>query len=244
MNALPSADIAAAIDLVLAFHNAEADAAARLRFTHSVWSAKHASGDGVERFARDDPPGRPVSHDGAPHVSAVHACFGDLTMVRIDDFARGAVRMHFLLKQDGAWRLVGEIGAAAEQAARSARFAEHGAEAALRSALADYYRAVTEGDAPAIRALFAPCWEMKNLEHGRIVAEGVDAFVARIEPGPLPGYWDDRQVTHVEFITDRVALMRVDRPSRPSTTAFAFFRIGAAWRMTDKIWADGAPAVP
>jgi hypothetical protein len=63
--------------------------------------------------------------------------------------------------------------------------------------------------------------------------------VQRIEAGPLPGYDHNRHIADVQVIARRIAYVRVDRPSTPSTTVFALHRGDDGWRLIDKVWTDG-----
>lgn len=220
-----------------------ADIAGAERLLHRVWKAKVAGPDGAGGArTRDDCLAGIGAREARPAyaTTSVQLCPHDLAVVRADDYRHAAAVLYFLLRDnDGSWRIVGEASASAEVGYRPAHFEHRATEVAVLEVMAEYYRAVTEGDAGAIQKIFAPFWQMKNHEGGVIVAEDRAAFVARIEPGPLPGYWDDRQIADVQVIYDRLAYVRVDKPSTPSTTVFAFMKLNGHWRVIDKVWVDG-----
>jgi hypothetical protein len=68
------------------------------------------------------------------------------------------------------------------------------------------------------------------------VCEDRAEFLRRIEAGPMVGYARDRQVADVQIVHDRLAYVRVNKPSTPGVTVFLFFKLGQRWRMVDKAW--------
>lgn len=176
---------------------------------------------------------------GGAHLSNVQGCFTDFAIARLDDWEHAASTFLLLFKEHDAWRITGEACANATAGARAPQFRARDTEREVLDVLEDYYRAVTEGDPAAIRCIFAPCWSMTNHENDNIVSEDTDAFAKRLEEGPLPTYWDDRRIADVQIVAGRLAYVRVDKPSTPSTTVFMFARLGDAWKVIDKAWADG-----
>lgn len=223
------------------------DPALAERILHPVWRAKRAARQGAGRIEmradflerlRDG--GGPTA--SAPHLSSVQMCFGDFAIARTDNWASASGALHLLFKEKGAWRIAGEASAGADTGSRDGHFTPRGEEAAVLDVLGKYYRAVTDGDPATIKRIFAPFWEMKNHENEVVVTENKDTFVKRIESGPLDGYWDDRQIADVQIIAGRLAYVRVDRPSTPSTTIFIFMKISGTWLVIDKAWTDGRKA--
>lgn len=206
----------------------------------TIWHAKRADADGVtvvERAALLDGADA-ASGEGGAYLSSVSMCAGDFEVARADRFDPPASTFMLLFKDAGAWRIAGEARVDARTGKRDAHFAVRNSERDVLDVLEAYYRAVTEGDPDAVPRIFAPCWHMKNHENGALVAEGAEAFAARLVD-PLPIYWSDRQVADIQIAFDRIAYVRVDRPSTPGTTVFLFARIRDAWRMIDKAWTDG-----
>lgn len=191
----------------------------------------------VERAALLDAAAVAPGEAGA-YLSGVSMCAGDFAVVRADRFDPPASTFMLVFKDAGVWRVAGEAHVDARMGKRDAHFAARNSERDVLDVLEAYYRAVTEGDPDAVRRIFAPCWHMKNHEDGALVVEGVEAFAARLAK-PLPIYWSDRQVADVQIAFDRIAYVRVDRPSTPGTTVFLFARIGDAWLIIDKAWTDG-----
>lgn len=188
----------------------------------------------LETIDRATPVPEPVE------VSGVQLCFGQLAIVRTEYWAMAQSSIHTLLK-DGArgWTLIGEARLHPAHARRAARFDPALATPEALAVLDRYYRAVTDGEPAPLEDIFDAGWHMKNHEFGEIVCEDKAAFIKRIEPGPLPGYSDNRQIADVQVIADQIAYVRVDRPSTPSTTIFVLFRVGGRWVVSDKVWADG-----
>lgn len=243
---LASDEVAAAQCTIEAFEASigAADVASADRLLHPVWKAKIAGPDGTggARTREDCLAGIGARREARPAfaTTSVQLCFHDMAVIRADDYQHAAAVLYLLLRDDdGIWRIVGEGSASAEVGCRPSHFERRSTEAAVLEVMAEYYRAVTEGDPGTIQKIFAPFWEMKNHEYGVIVAEDKAAFVARIEPGPLLGYWDDRQIADVQVIYDRLAYVRVDKPSTPSTTVFLFMKLNGRWRLIDKAWVDG-----
>lgn len=210
---------------------------------HPVWTAKRAAPGGkaeVEErtslLRRADAGG---ALQGAPEVTSVQIAHPDFAIVRADDWKAPSGTIFLLLTSHRGWRIVGEATAGAAGGFREERFSARSEESAVFAVLEEYYRAVTVGDPDALRRIFAPFWQMKNRDGDAIVAEGVDAFVARVAPGPLPGYWDDRQIADVQLIAGRLAYVRVDKPSVRSTTVFMFMKIAGRWLVIDKAWSAG-----
>ena len=213
------------------------------RILHPVWSAKRAAPAGraeVEErasFIRRAMTIAPEIDDRV--ITSVQICHPEFAVVRADDWTACSTSIFLLLVDKTGWRIVGEAWAGAAVGERDARFASRMEEGAALQVLEQYYRAVTDGDPQFLRRIFAPIWQMKNHENGEIVSEGTDAFVARIDQGPLPGYWDDRQISDVQIVSGRLAFARVDRPSTPSTTVFLFMKIAGDWLIIDKVWSVG-----
>ncbi len=219
------------------------DAAALAPLLDPIWQRKGISPDGAITIeTRDDFLTRMQGGGavpGAAHLSCVQACFGDFAIARLDHWESVSSAILLVFKVGGAWRIAGEAHADASAGGRSPRFRARDTEREVLDVLEAYYRAVTGGDPAAIREIFAPCWSMTNHEAADIVSEGTDAFVRRLEEGPLPTYWDDRQIADVQIIANQLAYVRVDKPSTPSTTVFMFARAGSQWQVIDKAWADG-----
>lgn len=172
-------------------------------------------------------------------ITSVQICHPEFAIVRADDWAACSTSIFLLLTDKTGWRIVGEAWAGAAVGERDERFASRMEEGAVLQVLEQYYRAVTDGDSQSVRRIFASIWQMKNHENGAIVSEGIDAFAARIDQGPLPGYWDDRQISDVQITSGRLAFVRVDKPSTPSTTVFLFMKIAGDWLIIDKAWSVG-----
>ncbi|MGE3930441.1 MAG: nuclear transport factor 2 family protein [Hyphomonadaceae bacterium] len=171
-------------------------------------------------------------------ITAIAPCFDDFATVRGDNWNGCTTTFLLLFKAHGAWTVAGELSADVGARARDAHFAARAAEHEVLSVLHEYYRGVTHGDGAAMRRIFAPCWHMKNHEGEALVSEETEAFVQRLD-GDYSTYWNDRQIADVHVAGDRIAYVRVNRPSTPSTTVFLFARTPPGWRITDKAWTDG-----
>lgn len=169
-------------------------------------------------------------------LTAIASSFIDFAVVRADDRVAFGTSFLMLFNDRGAWKVAGE--ASSVDVERDARFVSRNTERAVLDVLEEYYRSVTESDKNGIRRIFASCWHMKNHEDGALVCEGPDAFVERLD-STFPGYWDDRQIVDVQIAGNRLAYVRVDRPSTPSTTIFFFANCGGEWKIIDKAWTDG-----
>lgn len=211
-----------------------------------IWHGKHVGRDGVQLETRAELLARIKAgpENCTATVTSIHRCFSDFAIVRADAWEAPGTSMLLAFKEHGAWRIAGEASAEAINGVRTARFEPSDAEARVFAVLADYYRAVTEGTPDLVRQAFAPCWHMKNHDEAHpgpdapLTAEETDSFAARIGQ-PLPGYWDDRQIADVQIMWDRLAYVRVNRPSTPSTTVFLFARDHGGWKIIDKAWTDG-----
>lgn len=223
---------------------ASGDAESAERLLHPVWRSKLAVAQMGRRVVLREAYISNVEgrHAMRPEcqLTSIQVCGHDLAVARAENAGETTVALHLLLRDlNGGWRMVGEASASASAGRRSARFENRSAETAVLDVMAEYYRAVTEGDVAAIEKIFAPFWEMKNHENGEIASEDKAAFMRRIESGPLPGYWDDRQIADVQIIYDRLAFVRIDQPSTPSTTVFLLMKLSDHWRVIDKAWVDG-----
>ncbi len=170
-----------------------------------------------------------------PAITSVQMFFGDFAIVRADSWVAPAATLFFLFKCHGRWRIAGEASASASVGARRAAYDPQTAERDVLDVLGVYYRAVETGDGAALDRIFHPAWHMKNIEGGRVVAEGGDAFRKRLEK-PTHGYTRDRQIADVQIVFDRMAFVRIDKPSTPGVTAFVFFKLAGRWLIVDKVW--------
>lgn len=222
------------------------DAEALESLVAAIWHGKTVGGEGAKLETRAELIARINAgpENCTASVSSVQRCFDDLAVVRADAWKEPGAALALMFKERGVWRVAGEASAEAADGERPAHFEGKGTQAAVLEVLADYYRAVTEGDPALVRSVFAPCWHMKNHDEdappaeASLLAEGTEAFAMRLEQ-PLPGYWDDRHVADVQIIWNRLAYVRVDRPSTPSTTVFLFARDRDGWKIIDKAWTDG-----
>lgn len=210
---------------------------------HPIWNAKIIGEDddvqmiSRERFAERAGRNEAIAPDY--QISAVDFSHDRMAITRVDDWHARATSMHLLLKDRVDWVHVGMLTAKESIQGADARFSSRTTESAVLDVLQKYYRAVTEGDPLTIDEIFHSCWQMKNHEGDKIVSEDKSAFIGRIEAGAVEGYDADRRISCVKVIADRLAFVRIDRPSTPSTTSFFFVRCGGEWRITDKIWVDG-----
>jgi hypothetical protein len=213
------------------------------RLLHPIWCAKRAApasrAEVEERAAFLSRAVTIASETDDSVITSVQVCHPEFAVVRADDWAARSTSIFLLLTDMTGWRIVGEASAGAAAGDLDRRFMSRAEEGAVLQVLEQYYRAVTDGDPQPLRRIFASIWQMKNHENGEIVAEGVEAFTARIDQGPLPGYWDDRQISDVQIVSGRLAFVRVDRPSTPSTTVFLFMKIAGDWLIIDKAWSGG-----
>lgn len=214
----------------------------------AVWHGKQAlPGEKLQLEGRDAVLARMArAGDGKDwDITGLHACFGDFAIVRADTWSEPATCFALMFRERGVWVVAGEASVEAAAGERATHFAARSDEAQVLQTLERYYRAVTDGDPDEVRRIFASCWHMKNHDEDAppadapVISEGTDAFAKRLEPGPLPNYWTDRQIADVQIAANRIAYVRVDRPSTPSTTVFLFARIGGAWLVIDKAWTDG-----
>jgi hypothetical protein len=204
-----------------------------------IWHGKRCGVSEVVLEERADCLARIGSRAGLAYeheLTAIAASFIDFAMVRADDRAGFGTSFLILFNDRGAWKVAGE--ARSVDVERDVRFVSRTTERAVLNVLEEYYRSVTASDKGGIRRIFAPCWHMKNHEGGVLVCEGVDAFVERLD-NAFPAYWDDRQIADVQIAGNRLAYVRVDRPSTPSTTIFFFANYAGEWKMIDKAWTDG-----
>lgn len=211
-----------------------------------IWTGKraNASADKLIVEAREDFVARileqgqtPAMHDKL-HLTSVQIYFDDFAIARTDDWERAATTIFTLFKARGLWRIVGEACSGAEQGTRQARFNPQAAAADVLRVLEIYYRAVEEGDPDALRRIFDSGWHMKNREGNILVSENKETFVARAEGGPFAGYTSDRQIADVQIIYDRMAYVRIEKPSDPVVTVFIFFRLGGEWLVVDKAFSN------
>jgi Putative lumazine-binding len=207
--------------------------------TADIWHGKRCGADGVtsevlERFVKLV--AAKSVQAGCYEITAILTSSADFAVVRADDWSGFTTRFLMLFKVDGRWRIATET--TGSDLRRDARFQTRLTEHAVLSVLEEYYRCVTDSDGEGIRRIFGSCWHMKNHEEGVLVCEETDAFVKRLDESHC-GYWDDRQISDVQIVGDRLAYVRVDRPSTPSTTVFLFARGLDGWKIIDKAWTDG-----
>lgn len=217
------------------------DVARLAHLTATIWHGKAVTTNGVRLVQRGEL--LKAKHtEAAPSnakVSAVHRCFANFAVVRAENWEERQVALLLLFKQGDNWLVAGDATSDASAAEWDTRFNARRTEGAVLQVLEDYYRAVTDGDPDGVRRIFAPCWHMKNHENGALVSEDTDAFAKRLEECPLPTYWNDRQIADVQVIANRLAFVRVDKPSTPSTTVFLFARNETGWKIIDKAWTEG-----
>ncbi len=169
-------------------------------------------------------------------LTSVQMYFDDFAVARTDDWKNPATTIYTLFKTAGAWRIAGEASTSAAVGTRQARYTPSTAEGEVLRVLGGYYRAVVDGDADVLDTVFHPDWHMKNHEAGDLVSEDRATFKARIRNTPLKAYANDRQIADVQIAWDRLACVRVDKPSSSGVTVFLFFRVGAKWQIVDKAW--------
>lgn len=174
-----------------------------------------------------------------PHFSSIQLCFGDFAIVRADAWVTRATDFHLLFKQQGTWRIAGTVSLDAASGRHDEAYATRPEEAAVLAVLGAYYQAVTAGDGRTIERIFAPMWEMKNHQDGIVAVEDKQSFADRIHARPVPGYNEDRQIADVQIIADRLAYVRIDKPSVPVSTVFFLLKSAEGWSIIDKAWSAG-----
>jgi hypothetical protein len=213
---------------------------ARTALLDRVWHRKHAAGPGgALQVTGREAGGR---RDDAPawHITAAQVFFGDLAIVRADATDPWATTLLTLFEVAGAWRVAGEV--VCDTGVRQDAFRPRDGSGDLLQVLDVYYRAVEAGDAAPLRAIFSEAWHMKNHERGQIVAEDKPAFLKRVAGTPLPGYCSDRQIADVQVVGERMAWVRIDKPSVPVVTVFTLMWLAGAWQIVDKSWSEAKPA--
>jgi hypothetical protein len=243
------ANYAAIAETVTAYSEAlcSGDVARIERLIAGIWSCKAITDGAVALETRAQLLSRlrqpPTEPPRSEHLSSIQLCFRDFAVARTDQWDGPACSILLLFQERGVWKVAGEAKVGAGTGQRPRHFSVSDAERQVLDVLGTYYKAVTDGAPNAVRAIFSHCWEMKNHEeipNGQdLVAEGTEAFAMRLEQGPLPTYWDDRQISDIQVMADRLAYVRIDKPSTPSTTVFLFAREHGAWKIIDKAWTDG-----
>lgn len=116
--------------------------------------------------------------------------------------------------------------------------------AEITTVIQQYYDAVTNGDSAPLEALFHEGWHMKNLdeEGATLLVEDKSTFLQRIQGRPLPSYGEDRHITSIDVAYERLATVRVDKPSSRTTTIFALFKLDDGWVIANKLWANSTTA--
>lgn len=168
--------------------------------------------------------------------SAIQLFFGDFAVARADTWAPASSIILLLFKTEGTWRIAGEASIEASQGSRATEFNPQTAAREVLDVLHGYYLAVEHGDPRALQILFHAQWHMKNHEGPRVVAEDRDRFARRLADRPTPGYCRDRQIADIQVMYDRLACVRIDKPSTPGVTVFLFFRVAGRWLIVDKAW--------
>lgn len=225
---------------------AQADQAVLTELLDPIWNSKRMtapnSGLVVEtkdaflaRVLKQGP--APAAH-GQQRLTSVQVYFDDFAIARTDDWTRATTTIFTLFKSRGVWRIVGEASAGAETGVCQSRFNPFTAQAEVLRVLDVYYRAVEAGEPEPLNHIFDPAWQMKNHEGQTLVAEDKPTFLARIARGPLAEYADDRQIADVQIVYDRLACVRIDKPSKAVVTVFLFFRLGSGWVIVDKAFSS------
>jgi Putative lumazine-binding len=225
---------------------AQADKAMLDELLAPIWNGKHlaAPNNGLAIGTKDALLARVLEQGptpikrGQPQLTSVQVYFADFAIARADDWERAGATIFILFKLQGVWRIVGEASAGAEFGVRQKRFNPFTAQAEVLRVLDVYYRAVEAGEPEPLRNIFDPGWQMKNHEGTALVAEDKATFLSRIARGPLAEYADDRQVADVQIVYDRLAYVRIDKPSKSVVTVFLFFRLGGGWVMVDKAFSS------
>ncbi len=225
---------------------AQGDQATLTELLDPIWNSKRITAPNSEmivetkdafiaRVLKQGP--APAAH-GKQRLTSVQVYFDDFAIARTDDWERATATIFTLFKARGAWRIVGEATTGAAVGTRQARFNPFTSQAEVLRVLGVYYRAVEKGEPKPLNRIFGSCWQMKNHEGQKLVAEDKPTFLARIARGPLAGYTDDRQIADVQIVYNRLAYVRIDKPSKSVVTVFLFFRLGSEWVIVDKAFSS------
>lgn len=177
-------------------------------------------------------------------LTSVQAFYDDYAMARMDARSRAGAIFFTLFKTDGQWRIASKVISGAEYGKQELHMSAETATDEVLAVMEKYYRAVEFGQPDDLLEVFDDGWHMKNPvnggeyvnPNGGVYAEGKERFIARVDGRPLPGYYDNRQVTDVQVLYDHLAVVRIDNPTTRSTTMFTYMRLGRDWKMIDKSW--------
>jgi len=171
-------------------------------------------------------------------LTSVQVHYDNFAIARVDSRAATDVLILTLFRIGGDWSVAGETFASGRSGRVEKRFNPRTATDEVLAVMDVYYRAVELGRPDDLGPILADGWHMKNPESGRLAVEGKQRFIRRIAGGPLPGYYDDRQVADVQVVYDHLAVVRVDNPATRSTTVFTYMRLDGEWLMVDKSWSE------
>ena len=213
------------------------------RLTHDIWHHKSVS-NGMMTIDKSQMPDCVKSPDcvsiyrGNYRLTTLQIFYDNFAIARLDDREAYSVTLLTLFKDDGVWRVANQLTLDGSYSIRSAHFAVSDQTDKVLQAMNDYYEAVEFGKAEPVQNLFHADWHMKNPDDGLIVAEGKAKFIKRIDNRPSKGYFDNRYTTDINFVFERLAMLRVDNPATQSSTIFTFIRVGDDWQMVDKAWSQ------
>ena len=213
------------------------------KLLHPIWT-RHEYQRGGELVRRDladyRSPGR--GHAGKSSnnwvTTSIHTYYSDFALMRLDDRENARVRYLALLALNGTWFCVAEVESSGAAGVRPDAITSDSSAPEVMSVIEAYYRSVEFGDGAPLEQVFHDQWQMKNPDDGDLVSEDKRTFIQRITDRPIPGYFDDRQVTGLEIIYDSIAIVRVDKPLTRSTTVFSLVKTSEGWQMLDKLWAN------
>lgn len=220
---------------------AAGDAAAMAGVLDPVFTARSVGEDGALRAQSREDFLKSLSPNAQAHLTSLQLFFDDFAVARLDDWQGRSAQLLTLFRTEAGWRLAGVSSARAADGVHAARFNPDIAARAVLDVLDVYYTSVDEDDAAPLARAFHADWRMKNLEGGAVASEPKGIFMARLGGGKHKGYAGDRQIADVQVIYDRLAFVRVDKPSTPGVTVFIFYKVNGEWAIVDKAWSSAAP---
>ena len=167
-------------------------------------------------------------------IANVGRAYDDLAFVRVNKDPSRSATSFFLFKIDGKWKITDKVWLNPRDEHLQTP-TQQSAFSQVRQLVENYYKGLAKADDVLIGRLLHEDWELKHLKNdGSLVIENKDDYIDRLSTKPAEEYIDHSQLLSIELYHDRLAIVRVDQPSKSIISYLTVFKVDGAWTIVSE----------
>ncbi|MEO1048997.1 MAG: nuclear transport factor 2 family protein [Bacteroidota bacterium] len=154
----------------------------------------------------------------------------DLAFVRVNRAATRSSTCFFLFKMANGWTIMDKLWVPVREAATTHASKAH---STIEEMLNGYFQALAQSDAKAISQMLHEDWNVKSIgSGGTFKTSSKTEFLESVQKQKQP--IDHSQLLSINIYHEKLAVVRIDIPSKSATSYLILFKIGNEWKIVSE----------